>query len=101
MKRTEHIPSKSANTLAASNDAQTLRTPSTTPTRHMNQVELSLRWNISARTLERWRWIGQGPSFLKIGGRVVYRLADIEAYEAAQEHALTPPSPVSSDGRAK
>ncbi len=25
-----------------------------------------------------------GPAYLKIGGRVIYRLADIEAYEAAR-----------------
>ena len=68
------------------------------PIRHLSQVELSLRWSMSPRTLERWRWLGQGPAFLKIGGRVVYRLADIEAYEAAQVHTFTPPSPVSADG---
>jgi hypothetical protein len=34
--------------------------------------------------LERWRWLGQGPVFLKLGGRVAYRLEDIEAFEAAQ-----------------
>ena len=50
--------------------------------RHLNQVELSSRWNISPRTLERWRWIGEGPQYLKIGGRVVYRLEDIERYES-------------------
>jgi hypothetical protein len=50
--------------------------------KHLNQVELSRRWNLSARTLERWRWLGQGPQYLKIGGRVVYRLDDVEAYEA-------------------
>ena len=49
----------------------------------MNQRELSARWKLSPRTLERWRWIGEGPKFLKLGGRVVYRLSDIEAYEAA------------------
>ena len=54
------------------------------PVRHLNQVELSRRWSISPRTLERWRWIGEGPRFLKIGGRVVYRLSDIETYEAGQ-----------------
>jgi hypothetical protein len=43
----------------------------------------------SPRTLERWRWIGQGPQFLKIGGRVIYRLADIEAYEAEQLRTST------------
>lgn len=51
---------------------------------HLNQIELARRWKISHRTLERWRWTGQGPAFLKIGGRVVYRVADVEAFEAAQ-----------------
>jgi predicted site-specific integrase-resolvase len=53
-------------------------------TRHLNQNELAERLNISARTLERWRWIGEAPRFLKLGGRVVYRLEDIESYEAEQ-----------------
>ncbi len=52
--------------------------------KHLNQIELSRRWSISPRTLERWRWLGQGPRHLKIGGRVVYRQEDVEAYEVAQ-----------------
>ena len=52
--------------------------------RHLNQIELSRRWNISLRTLERWRSIGEGPAFLKLGGRVLYRREDIEAFEEAQ-----------------
>lgn len=52
--------------------------------RHLNQEQLARRWNISGRTLERWRWLRQGPPYLRIGGRVVYRLEDVEAYEAAQ-----------------
>ncbi len=51
---------------------------------HLNQIQLAARWNISHRTLERWRWSGEGPLFVKIGGRVVYRLADVEAYELMQ-----------------
>lgn len=47
----------------------------------INQIELAGRWRISHRTLERWRWTGEGPRFLKVGGRVVYRLSDIEDYE--------------------
>ena len=47
----------------------------------MNQLELAVRWGISHRTLERWRWTGEGPKFLKVGGRVVYRLSDVEEYE--------------------
>ncbi len=50
--------------------------------RHLDQNELSRRWTISSRTLERWRWRHEGPAYLKIGGRVAYRLEDVEAYEA-------------------
>lgn len=48
---------------------------------HLNQKQLAEYWGISQRTLERWRAIGWGPLFLKIGGRVVYRAEDILAYE--------------------
>lgn len=50
---------------------------------HLNQVQLARRWSLSPRTLERWRFHGTGPSYLKVGARVVYRLSDVEAYEAA------------------
>jgi hypothetical protein len=53
----------------------------------LSQHELARRWQISPRTLERWRWLGQGPAFLKLGRRVAYRLDDVEAFEAAQRHA--------------
>jgi predicted site-specific integrase-resolvase len=48
---------------------------------HLNQAQLAERWGISPRTLERWRWRGEGPRFLKLGGRVTYRLSDIELFE--------------------
>jgi predicted site-specific integrase-resolvase len=57
--------------------------------RHLNQVELARRWNISARTLERWRWLGEGPVYLKLGGRVSYRLEDVEKFEAERLHVNT------------
>jgi hypothetical protein len=57
--------------------------------RHLNQIELASRWNVSPRTLERWRWLGQGPVYLKLGGRVSYRLGDVEEYEAKCLHANT------------
>jgi hypothetical protein len=31
---------------------------------------------------------GFGPAFLKIGSRVAYRLADVEAFETAQRQAI-------------
>ena len=57
--------------------------------RHLSQTELAARWNISHRTLERWRWTGEGPQFIKIGGRVVYRQEDVEAFEAEQTRKST------------
>jgi hypothetical protein len=54
--------------------------------RHFNQVQLARRWSLSPRTLERWRWLRQGPAYLKIGGRIVYRLEDVEAFESAKLH---------------
>lgn len=61
-------------------------------TRTLRQVDVAARWHVSPRTLERWRWCGSGPRFLKIGGRVVYRLEDIEAYERDQLRASTNPA---------
>jgi len=52
--------------------------------RHLNQVQLARRWSLSPRTLERWRWLKEGPQYLKIGGRVVYRLEDVETFERAK-----------------
>lgn len=54
------------------------------PTNWLNQDELAARWGLSPRTLEAWRSEGRGPAFLKIGGRVHYRLEDIEVWESEQ-----------------
>ncbi|MBN8995164.1 MAG: helix-turn-helix domain-containing protein [Rhizobiales bacterium] len=56
--------------------------------RHLNETELSDRLRLSVRTLQRWRWKGRGPRYLKMGGRVAYRLIDITAWE---EWALRDP----------
>ena len=63
---------------------------STMDLRHLNQVQLSRRWSLSPRTLERWRWLKEGPRYLKIGGRVVYTLEDIHAYESKQAKSANP-----------
>jgi hypothetical protein len=62
------------------------------PIVHLNQVQLARRWSLSPRTLERWRWRAQGPAYLKVGGRVVYRLEDVDAFEqAAARQPAAPP----------
>ena len=53
---------------------------------HLNQSQLADRWDVSEATLERWRSVGIGPVYLKLQGHVLYRLEDIEAYEAACLH---------------
>ena len=35
------------------------------------------------------RWLGEGPFYLKLGGRVSYRIEDVEYYEATHLHANT------------
>ena len=42
---------------------------------------LAARWGLERSTLDKWRQLKKGPPYLKLGGRVAYRLADIEAYE--------------------
>jgi hypothetical protein len=56
----------------------------------LDQLQLARRWKLSHRTLERWRWLGHGPSYTKLGRRVVYRLVDVERFEAAGLHAPVP-----------
>ena len=54
------------------------------PVKHLNQIALARRWGVSPRTLERWRWLKQGPKYLKLGHHVAYVLEDVEAFEQAQ-----------------
>lgn len=51
----------------------------------LTPAELSKRWNgaVTTGTLANWRNQGKGPSFQKIGSRVLYRLDQVVAYEAA------------------
>ena len=54
------------------------------PTRQLlTEIMLADRWVCSVARLQRWRTVGEGPQYLKIVGKVLYRLKDIEAYEEA------------------
>ena len=44
---------------------------------------------MSEASLERWRTEGIGPVFLKLQGRIAYRLEDVEAFEAQNLHKST------------
>ncbi len=47
----------------------------------LNEAELATRWGLSVKTLRRWRQNQLGPIFCKLGSRVTYLLAEIEAFE--------------------
>ena len=49
----------------------------------LTAIMLADRWVCSVARLQRWRTVGEGPQYLKIVGKVLYRLKDIEAYEEA------------------
>jgi len=66
---------------------------------HLNQSQLARRWCLSPRTLERWRWLKQGPDYVKVGGRVLYRLDDVESFEAANLRHLVSERPSRNLGR--
>jgi hypothetical protein len=49
----------------------------------LTEIMLADRWVCSVARLQRWRTVGEGPPYLKIEGKVLYRLKDIVAYEEA------------------
>lgn len=60
---------------------------------HLNEELLARRLKMSPRTLQGWRQAGRGPRYLKLGGRVVYRLIDIEAWEQERGRTGTSSTP--------
>lgn len=51
--------------------------------RYLTPAELSERFEkrISPRTLSNWRCAGTGPKFVKLGGRILYPLEQVEEWE--------------------
>ncbi len=50
------------------------------PPRYLRTPEAARILSLSYRTLEKHRCYGTGPRYSKVGGRVVYRLDDLEAW---------------------
>lgn len=50
------------------------------PPRFLRTPEAARLLGLSGRTLEKHRVYGTGPRYRKIGGRVVYALADLQAW---------------------
>ena len=54
--------------------------------KHLTQNDLANRWNKSVHTIERCSCDGTGPVYLKIDGKVMYRLIDIEVFESERRY---------------
>jgi DNA-binding transcriptional MerR regulator len=50
----------------------------------LSSADVAKVLDVSQRTLEFWRSAGIGPAYVKVGKRVRYRPADVEAYVEAQ-----------------
>jgi predicted DNA-binding transcriptional regulator AlpA len=50
------------------------------PPRYLRTPEAARFLGLSGRTLEKHRTYGTGPRYSKLGGRVVYRIDDLQAW---------------------
>jgi predicted DNA-binding transcriptional regulator AlpA len=50
------------------------------PPRYLRTPEAARLLGLSGRTLEKHRTYGTGPRYSKLGGRVIYRLEDLQAW---------------------
>ncbi len=53
---------------------------------YLTPKDLVERWQsaVTVKTLANWRCLGMGPSFTKVGGRIVYSLSDVLSWEASR-----------------
>lgn len=59
------------------------------PPRYLRTPEAARFLGLSGRTLEKHRTYGTGPRYSKLGGRVVYRLEDLQAWAELGAKAST------------
>lgn len=55
----------------------------------LTEAELSKRWSVSKKTLQRWRTIGYGIPHLKLSRKVLYKLKDVVAFETSSMRIST------------
>lgn len=57
--------------------------------KHLKPAELAARLRVSIKTLAHWRCKGEGPRYLKVGGRILYPQDEVAHYELACERGST------------
>jgi hypothetical protein len=56
---------------------------------HLTAEELATRWHVHLGTLANQRTSGSGCPYIKLGKRVLYRLKDVEDFEASRKMLAT------------
>jgi len=60
----------------------------------LSNEEAAQYLNLSPRTLEKWRCIGGGPKFIKMGRRAMYRPSDLSAFcDSRSRKSTSDPGP--------
>lgn len=60
--------------------------------RFLRTPDAAVHLGLSARTLEKHRCYGTGPEYRKLGGRIVYSIADLDAWaEIGRRHSTSDP----------
>lgn len=81
-----HVPAslpasdRPCRTPAREKDTMMNRATDSLPPRLLRTTEAGRFLGLSGRTLEKHRTLGTGPNYHKLGGRVVYSLADLTAW---------------------
>ena len=52
--------------------------------RRLSTREAAQYLGVKPGTLEVWRSLGKGPRYVKLGARVVYEIADLDAFAASR-----------------
>jgi hypothetical protein len=73
----------------AAREAAPQPAPAAQPARYLTNDEAAAFLRLSPRTLEKQRVIGGGPRFRKFGRRVMYAVADLEAWADARSFEAT------------
>ena len=65
----------------------------------MREGEAARFLDLSVRTLQKWRWNGRGPKFLRLNGAVRYDRADLETFISSGRRTSTSDAGVRLAGR--
>ncbi len=69
--------------------AEQFKARSATVTKLRNESDAADLLNIKPKTLQRWRWTGVGPPFIKVGRAVRYDERDLLTFLDAQRRQST------------